>query len=274
MMNSLVSVIIPYYNNETTIKETIESVLNQTYKSIEIILVDDGSRVELHEIIGATFDKQNLTYLKQENSGVSIARNNGARKAKGEFLIFLDADDLIKPSYIEKCIQKFDLPDTKIVYTDARMFGRCTELWNLPIYTNFRDFLKDNIIYISAVIRRNDFINANGFDTELTHYEDWDLWISILKNGGNVIKINEELFLYRKTEFLTSATDQADKSNNIRAINRLKIFLKHHDLYSKYYTNFENMFFKYLAYEERKKKISFTKKLKHKLKAIFTTKNS
>ena len=97
-MSALVSVIIPVYNAEKYIENCLKSVINQTYKNVEIICVDDGSKDRSSEIIknlSAAFSK--IRYIFQENAGVSAARNNGLSVAEGDFIVFLDSDDYIHP---------------------------------------------------------------------------------------------------------------------------------------------------------------------------------
>lgn len=100
-----VSVIIPCYNAVKYVEETLQSVSSQTFKTIEIIAVDDGSTDDTFSIIDSYKDIDNrLKVIKIQNSGSSKARMEGAKLAKGEYLLFLDSDDIISPTYIEKCI--------------------------------------------------------------------------------------------------------------------------------------------------------------------------
>ena len=123
MIKNLVSVVIPCYNNADSILETLHSVRNQTYNNIEIIVVNDGS-TDASEMMIDTFKNDNLSldlhYFKQTNYGPSITRNNGAAAAKGEFIIFLDADDLLHETYIEKAINVLiNQPAINIVYSNT-----------------------------------------------------------------------------------------------------------------------------------------------------------
>lgn len=101
MSNSLVSIIIPCYNAESFINTTINSILNQTYKSIEVIIVDDGSIDNSKKEI-LCFNNEKIKYIYQQNRGVSYARNEGLKYAKGEYVVFFDADDLMPLNFIEK----------------------------------------------------------------------------------------------------------------------------------------------------------------------------
>jgi len=231
-MNQLVSIIIPSYNNADTIIETLQSVEKQTHLNTEVIIVDDGSSDDLKTIIS---EYQNVTpltisYHYQDNAGPSVARNKGAQLAKGTFLLFLDADDLIHESYIEKAVKVLNENQTiNIVYADAAFFGAEVGKWDLADY-NLQDFLKYNSIPIFAVIKNDVFHKVGGFDEKLTFTEDWELWIRIIKIFGGVYKINETMYFYRKRFNKTSLSDNMNVNNN-SDLSRLYIYNKHYDFY-------------------------------------------
>ncbi len=236
----LVSIIIPYYNCEKYIAETLESVETQTYLNIEVILVNDGSSATSTDYIEKLVkEKPYIQYIYQENKGLSSARNTGARNANGEFLLFLDTDDKIASQYLQKTMDVILLqPNCKLVYSKAELFGVQTGIWNLPQYTTFDRLLQGNMIYCTALHRKSDFTKLGGFDENLSAYEDWDYWIRLLQNGGEVIRIDEILFSYRKRNDGTSLMDNL-KNNFIK--NRFdwqKIYLKHNDLYMQHELGF------------------------------------
>lgn len=232
MQNKKVSIVIPYYNNNSTILETLESVFNQTYKNFEVLIVNDGSNEEAALYLNEISNKFELSILNQNNAGPSIARNLGAKNATGFYLLFLDADDLIDTTYLEKCINEFDKnPKLEIVYSKAKYFDYVNEDWNLPLL-KFPEFLIDNCIYISALIKRDTFINLGLFDTNINFTEDWEIWMRIIKKYGeaSVYRIPETLFFYRKRKEKNSLTDTRDVNDNAE-ICRLYIYNKHYDLY-------------------------------------------
>lgn len=238
-MNSIdkVSVIIPCFNNEDTIIETLNSVFNQTYNSIEIIIVNDGSSDNSEETIKnyiANHNDFNITLINQTNSGPSFARNNGAKKATGTYLLFLDADDKIAPEYVSECVAVFNSKsDAVLVYAEAELFEAETGIWALSDF-KMPDFLIQNCIYISAVIKREQFEKAGGFDETIRFSEDWELWIKLIKHfGEGVYKIPKPLFFYRKRanqNSLTDAKDINDYSEKCKAY----IYHKHYDFYIKH----------------------------------------
>ena len=133
-MAGKVSVIIPAYNAEKFIGEAIESVLNQTYKNIEIIVVDDGSKDNTYHIVKQNFGNQ-VKLIRKKNGGVSSARNMGVKNAEGEFIAYLDADDYWLPQKLEiqlRCFEKF--PECGLCYTDAYINGEKTKGVSYPIF--------------------------------------------------------------------------------------------------------------------------------------------
>lgn len=232
-MNNLVSVIIPCYNSATTVGETIDSVLTQTYPNIQIILVNDGSPDNMDEVISSYLKKDNIKYVKQENKGLSGARNSGAKLARGKYFLFLDSDDLIDSTYIEKCVHVFDNQENvKVVYSNGWMFGAVNKKWKFTEY-NFRELMMMNTIHASAMMRSEDFIRVGMYDEKLKIYEDWNLWISILKEGGEVVLLPELLFYYRKHEDKSSLTDLREKNQSYERENRQRVYDNHKDTYLK-----------------------------------------
>jgi glycosyltransferase involved in cell wall biosynthesis len=239
MEKNKTSIVIPYYNNHATIEDTINSIINQTHKNIEIIVVNDGSEIGSEVFLQNIGLKYNVSVLKQVNSGPSIARNLGAKNASGYYLLFLDADDVIEKTYIEKCISEFNQNgNLEIVYSKAKFFDLINKDWDLPELT-FPKFLIDNCIHISALIKRHTFIQLGLFDVNINFTEDWELWMRIIKKHGvkSVYRIPETLFFYRKRKEKNSLSDLRDKDDNdIKC--RLYIYNKHYDLYKKYNLDF------------------------------------
>ena len=151
-----VSVIIPIYNAEKFISGTIESVIAQTYQDWEIIAVDDGSTDKTPEILTKYKKKlsSNLQVITQENSGVSIARNKGIPAARGEYIAFLDHDDLWTPEKLEKQVKLLDSnKELGLVYSDSYVIDECG---NLEKDTLISSILSRNILR-SNVFRGNIF---------------------------------------------------------------------------------------------------------------------
>lgn len=225
---ALVSVIIPCYNQGRYLQQAVDSVLASTYENIEIIVVNDGSYQDVEVL--KTFSAQKTKIINQENQGVSIARNNGIRESKGKYILPLDADDKIHPEYIEKAVKVFNNNKIGIVYSEAEFFGSKTGKWNLEIY-KFPNILYKNVIFCSALFRKSDWENINGYKQEMNlGCEDWEFWITLIENGAEVYQIPERLFYYRQHENIR--TYQSTKLLTFFRI-RKKIIKFHQNMYKK-----------------------------------------
>jgi glycosyltransferase involved in cell wall biosynthesis len=249
-----ISVVIPCFNNENTILETIESIVKQDYSCIEIIIVNDGSTDDTNQAVDKYIKKNdinNIILINQSNSGPSISRNNGASCATGEYLLFLDADDKIAVNYISKCINHLENDHLlNIVYSEAAYFGAKKGIWKLPDF-DLQNFLVLNCIPISAVIRKNIFQKVGGFDENLSYTEDWELWIRIVKLFGGVYKIPELLFFYRKRIDKSSITDT---NKNLKDKSNLYIYNKHYDYFAENNFDIETLLQSKSSNEKYKKK--------------------
>lgn len=195
----MVSVIVPCFNHGHFLEETIQSIMNSTYKKLEVIIVDDGSTDDSRVIASGLVSRfNNLRYLFQENRGPSAARNNGVAHAQGAYILPLDADDLIDPRYIAEAVDVLkNQPDVKVVYAQAEKFGAINKPWKLKPYSK-RALAMDNMIYVSAVFRKLDWARVEGYtENDVLVREDWEFWIKILKDGGEVVKLPFTGFYYR-----------------------------------------------------------------------------
>ena len=241
VMRPLVSVIVPIYNSERFLSETIESILNQSYRNLEIILINDGSTDNSKQICKeySTKDKR-IVYIKKENGGVVTARNDGITKATGEYILPVDSDDIIKNTYIEKAVDVMVKNENiGIVYCKAEFIGGKTGYWDLPEFT-IENILKDNCIFVTALFKRTDWVNVGGYkDYVKDSTEDYDFWLSLIENGVKVYRIPEILFQYRIRENSRSTKSKYNKrviinyhkrlyKENIRLLERgdLKKYIK------------------------------------------------
>ncbi|WP_343565955.1 glycosyltransferase family A protein [Sphingobacterium sp.] len=230
-MSHLVSIIIPCYNNADTIRETLDSVYNQSYKNIEVIVVDDGSLDNSGERIRERqIQNPNLILLTQENSGPAAARNYGASISTGHYLVFLDGDDKIHTDYISTCVGCFEQdPTLDLVYPVTELFENEEGIFNLADFDP-QTILTQNCFPIVAMIRKKDFLENGQFDEKLRIAEDWEMWIRHTRKFPNVKKIQKTLFFYRKRATMNSISD-LNKINNIIDDAHLYVYNKHYALY-------------------------------------------
>lgn len=236
----LVSIIVPCYNQGKYILECLDSVKEQTYSNWECIVIDDGS-IDNTKLLVQNYIKneKRIKYHFQQNAGVSIARNNAIKMSSGKYVLPLDGDDKIGNSYLEKAIYQFENNDKlAVVYCKADLFGNKSGKLNLPDYS-FELLLKRNVFFCTALFRKSDFDKTNGFDPLMkVGLEDWEFWISLLSNGGQVYQINETLFYYRIVENSRNSSFDENKEREIRQY----VYNKHKLLYDKY-LNISNLIY-------------------------------
>lgn len=211
----LISVIIPCFNTAKYLPETLDSLFNQTLQDFEVIAIDDGSSDNTLQILKEYEQKySNMKVLTQQNQYCIIARMNGIQFAQGKYLVCLDSDDILHPEYLEKCSAIAEKDESvSIVFSDVQLFGAKNQLWKTEF--NIEKLLLDNGLYITSLIRKSHFDAVGGFDTNLMMYEDWDVFISIIKNGGKTAKIEETLFYYRQREEGNSVCNTASETVSI-----------------------------------------------------------
>jgi glycosyltransferase involved in cell wall biosynthesis len=187
-MNQKVSIIIPTYNSAEYIAETLDSAFAQTYKNCEIIVIDDGSTDNTKEVLQSYMSK--IKYIYKENGGVSSARNVGIENAEGEYIAFLDSDDIWLPEKLEKQMERFKSePDLGLVYSDCIRFNengieQSKRIVNRYFEGNiFIKLLEGYVLPTSTVVvKRSCFSIADHFNESLMVSEDYDMWLRISKH--------------------------------------------------------------------------------------------
>ncbi len=211
MSNPIVSIIIPFHNMAPWIPETIESVLEQTFKDFQCILVDDGSTDASVGII-QTYNDPRLQLIQQSHKGVSAARNTGLEHAKGQYIAFLDSDDLWAPKFLEHMLAAFEVsPNSSLAWCDTTMFIDQTNTKKYLTLGNIHrtgnlwwDNLQHMSFTIGAFLTKIDAIKKIGlFDTNLIFREDSDFILRLLAYTeahhatAPAIHISEALTFYR-----------------------------------------------------------------------------
>ncbi|HAU32589.1 MAG: Glycosyl transferase, family 2 [Desulfotomaculum sp. 46_296] len=194
----LVSVVIPCYNQGKYLYEAVESVRRSTLANYEIIIVDDGSTDEDTRLASEWAVRQGIKVIRQENQGLPNARNAGISIARGQYILALDADDLIGPTYLEKAAWVLNnSPRVGFVTVWLRQFGINDSSWRPPKAT-VESMREGNAAVASSLFRRKAWEDAGGYDGKMLFgYEDYDFWLSILEKGWNSFLIPEVLFYYR-----------------------------------------------------------------------------
>jgi glycosyltransferase involved in cell wall biosynthesis len=195
---SKVSIIIPCYNHGQFIADAIDSVMNQTYRDFEIIVVNDGSTDPYTNRLLESYQSC-CRLIVTGNQGVGAARNTGIGESTGSYILPLDADDRIADSYLEKAVAVLDTnPNVGIVYCRAEFFGETTGKWELPEYS-FPEILLGNMIFCSGFYRKSDWQTVNGYNSNMKYcWADYDLWLSLIELGREVLCLPETLFFYRQ----------------------------------------------------------------------------
>ena len=237
MNEPLVSFIIPYFNSGETIQETINSILNQSYKNFDIWIVNDGSTDPFSIQKLKDFEENDKIYIiHQENAGPSVARNLAIQQCKAEFIVPLDADDLIESRSINDSINIFNNPQIGVVYGDIQYFG---EERTHKIQSDFileRQLIM-NQIAVTALIRKAVYNQVGYYDEFLSKpgLEDWEFWLRVGQSSWKFVKLNTIFF---KARLINSSRTYQVANKNIDIIKDY-VYKKHailimktfHDLY-------------------------------------------
>lgn len=200
---SMVSVIIPNYNHAKYVGDAIQSVSDQDYSNLEIIVVDDGSTDNTREVV-CHFDDPRIKYIWQQNAGLSAARNKGIRNARGEYIGLLDADDLYEPDFISTFLRYLNSnPSVDAAYCISQFVDENNNVlfqqtsWTEPPEQLHTRLLNGNfIVPLCMFARKYCYEEVGLFDTSLQGCADWDMWLRFSQRY-RVLGINEPLARYR-----------------------------------------------------------------------------
>ena len=204
-----ISVVVPVYNRGPKIKPTLDAVLAQTLAPLEIIVVDDGSSDDSADWI-ETYYSDKVQVIRQRNGGVARARNRGLREARGEFIAFLDHDDVWHPTKLERQLEALQTaPQAALCWclwreieSDGRERAAGQSLWEQPFWRGrsgdvFDEFVPKNVIISASVplIRARALREIGGFDAKTQPCDDWDCWLRLARRHRFVF-LNETLLDY------------------------------------------------------------------------------
>lgn len=203
-MSPLCSVVIPAYNSEAFLPDCIRSVQAQSFADLEILVVDDGSTDRTAQCVQRLAEGDaRIRYLKQpQNMGVAAARNRGVDEARGEWIAFLDSDDLWTPDKLARQLALADESGARLAYTGAQCIDHdgapLDRVFTVPRQVTFDSMLYGNDIVCSSVLVRRQLLLQNPMERSDLH-EDYITWMRILKTVGYGVGLCEPLVLYRFT---------------------------------------------------------------------------
>lgn len=250
----MISIVIPLYNKEDFITETVQSVLNQTFTDYELLIVNDGSSDASMEAVN-NFTDDRIRMISIENSGVSIARNTGIENAKYNWIAFLDADDWWAPTFLEEMYKAIGRNPEFNVFASGRSHvfkNRVNRYNNLLIpedgkteSLNYFQVLGKYLPAINssnAIIRKSVIIEAGNFKPFQKKHEDHDLWMRICIDE-EIIFVNKNLSFYRKTEENTASKLLYEPSDLCIFLNTITLLKKKtSDNRKKYFERYCNKF--------------------------------
>jgi glycosyltransferase involved in cell wall biosynthesis len=227
------SVLIPAYNVEKYVGQAVQSALSQTYESVQVIVVNDGSRDNTAKALSPFMDR--VLYVEQGNAGLAGARNRALKEATGDYVALLDADDLWIPNRLERMISYLDEhPEIGFVTSDAYFVHEEDE--STMQYYDYYDFLLQgdpfgtgdqrywilfhNFVMGMAVVRRELFERHGDFEESLGTSEDWDLWIRFIHGGERAGLVREPLCYYRIRSDSLSQDHHRIHNDSLRVIER------------------------------------------------------
>ncbi|GAA3621219.1 glycosyltransferase family 2 protein [Flavivirga jejuensis] len=270
-MDVNISIIVPCYNQAHFLEEALSSVLKQTYSNWECIIVNDGSPDNTGEIAREWCEKDNrFRYLYKENGGLSSARNAGIKISKGEYILPLDADDIIGKSFlatliseliedkslaIVSCYSKFFIENTSNIVNELKPKG---DTYHYLLYVNQ--------LVATSLYRKRCWVEVGGYDEQMkTGFEDWEFWLAITKQGWKYKVIEEFLFYYRKSK----KSMLVDTINNHFETTKEYVFKKHSDIYIKDFDNCMTVLFHQLR-TYRSSEIKIKNSIEYKIAKIIT----
>jgi glycosyltransferase involved in cell wall biosynthesis len=230
---TLVSIIITTHNREILLPRAIDSVLQQTYENIELIIVDDASKDNTQKIIKEYMDKYPTTIksIKHEKPmGGNVARNAGIKLASGTFIAGLDDDDAFHAKRIECLIKAYEdkyslITSNDIIVTDD---GK-EKIINKPKIITLKRMLNENTVGNQVLVKKERLIALGGFDESLSASQDYDMWLRVIKKYGNALVLQEGLqYIY-----ISNSTKRISSAGNKKFSGYFNFYKKHKKLFTK-----------------------------------------
>lgn len=233
--NTLVSIIVPSYNQGLYLDECLNSVLNQSFSEWECIVINNGSTDNTESVaLKWTKTDSRFKYIKQENNGVCAARNIAVQQSIGKYLLCLDGDDKISENFLSELLKSMqEDEEIKVAAGRTLFFGERKGELLMDDRFDMENLLAINQITVTSLIKRKDFDRVGGFSINMKKgLEDWDLWIKILKDGGKVIQNKNAIFYYR---FRKSSRNNSFNIENDLSTLRRQIWENNKDAFARYF---------------------------------------
>jgi glycosyltransferase involved in cell wall biosynthesis len=231
-MNPRISIVIPAYNQAEYLEDCIESAYDQTMPAHEIIVVNDGSLDNTQEIAERYMFKEfpmiesPVRVINQVNKGLPSARNTGIMNATGDYIQFLDADDMLKENAIARLTTEIIQTNADIVAPSFKEFGKSDREIILTGFT-IEDLKQANRIGYFSCVRRQALLECGGYNPKMKWgYEDYDLWFDLFKRGKSITIVKDILVMYRVKEksMILEANKHADELYNQIKTNHPTLF--------------------------------------------------
>lgn len=230
-----VTVVIPCFNHGRFVAEAVNSCLAQEGCDLNVVLVNDGSTDGTSPAACDAAAGPRVSVIHQQNRGLPATRNRGAEAATGEFLVFLDADDTIRPGFISKlhaAILAGDAEGKQPVshaYCQEELSELGHGIWRVPEWDPMM-LLVTNLHPVTTLIRAKVFKDAGGFDATMTRgYEDWEFWLKISERGYRGVRVAEPLFIWRRHSHVTMVMEAVTRHESLYR----EIIARHEDLYKR-----------------------------------------
>ena len=271
---SKISIIIPTYNSEKTIEETITSLQQQSFTDYEIIVIDDGSQDNTIKVVKSIVEPR-LQLFSYENGGVATARNRGIAHATGEFIAFLDADDLWSPDKLALQIEAlYQNPEAKVVYSWTNYIDEQGK----PLFSGTRYFYRGNVY--QQLLQTNFLTNASnilvhrdvldlvpGFDPKLAYTADWDFYLRLAKNFNFVVVPKFQIYYRQSVNSMSTKIEQLKKESlllldRVYQTATIKLKRQKNRSYSILYLYCADLYRKKISINNRKSLVSAKQNLK------------
>ena len=202
----------------------------------ECIIINDGSTDNTEEVAMKYCEKDNrFKYFYKTNGGHSSARNFAISHSSGKYILPLDADDKISSKFLGVAVETIEKDkELIIVTTQTQLFGDVEKVMKMGVY-DFKKLLIVNYLFATNLFRRTDFDKTDGYDETMLVFEDWNLWIDLLKRGGKVVELPFTGYFYRQK--IDSVFTQGIKDNKRIFKDLLKLYNNNIDIYEKYFEN-------------------------------------